>query len=931
MALLALVAAAGRKGVSRDRVLALLWPETDPEQARHTLSQNLYSLRRETGREWIATTPELRLDPSVSSDIGELRDALASGDHARAAALYTGAFLDGFYLQGASEFERWVEDERGRIHAAVQRSLEALARAALTTGNHREAIAHFLRLTEFDPVSARYAAEYMRALSDAGDRAGALAHGRLHEATVRRELEADLDPSVRELMRSLRAKADTALLVPPERPAARGEPPSAVSAFEEAVRPTAARSLAHHTTGRRVAAGLAALFIIVVASRAITDSAPPSPPFLAVGAIGTPGSVDTVGMGPILRDLLATGLGGIEGLQVVANSRLVELMPVGADTIRGATSDAARRAGATEVIEGEVVPGGPGLVLTLRRVALSTGVVRQGYVVEAANRMALIDSATAAIARDLHLDTPRRAVGDIRTFSPAAYALYEEGLRAYYQYDGAAAYRLMTAAVEKDSGFAMAAYYAWQTSRGLIGEPEETAVLERAKRLAPRTIDRERLLILGSVAALDAPISRAAAIAETLTVRYPADPDGQILLGQVRHATGEWEESIAAYERAFALDSAAGATAGPFCRICVALGSMSSTYLWWDSAAAAERGARRLIALRPEHPSGWSTLVEPLLRQGRRAEAERALERMMSLSTTRFNPAPILQRDLIRNSRFEEVDRELLSDLRNPSAAVRAEARWLMLISLRNQGRLREAAALAGEGRIPGSQSRLNDVLPDAAQMASVSLERGNFGDAARRFRSQADGALASSAPLGYKARVGTWVLTLAGTAYAGAGDTATVRRLADSIARLGQESSFGRDPRLHHYLRALVLQHEGRHADAVIGFERAIFSTTDGFTRINLMMARSLLALHRPAEAVKILQPALRGGVDGSNTYVTHTDLQEALAQAFEQAGQADSARAHFTVVERAWRHADPEFRDRYLAAKRGAEGRGGAPDVWN
>jgi predicted Zn-dependent protease len=174
-------------------------------------------------------------------------------------------------------------------------------------------------------------------------------------------------------------------------------------------------------------------------------------------------------------------------------------------------------------------------------------------------------------------------------------------------------------------------------------------------------------------------------------------------------------------------------------------------------------------------------------------------------------------------------------------------------------------------------------------------------------------------------------VLTLAGTAYAGAGDTATVRRLADSIARLGQESSFGRDPRLHHYLRGLVLQHEGRHADAVIEFERAIFSTTDGFTRINLMMARSLLALHRPAEAVKILQPALRGGVDGSNTYVTHTELQEALAQAFEQAGQADSARAHFTVVERAWRHADPEFRDRYLAAKRGAEGRGGAPDVRN
>ena len=917
MALLAVVAAAGRKGVSRDRILALLWPDSDAEQGRHTLSQNLYTLRRETGQEWIAATTELRLDPSVSSDIGDFRDALAAGDHAGTASLYSGAFLDGFYLQGVPEFDRWVEEERGRLEGAVRRSLEVLARDAAATGRHREAIAHYHRLTELDPVSARYAGDYMRALAAGGDRPGALDHGRAHEAYIRRELEAGIDPSIQALMRSLRVRSETAEAMPPvelpSRTAAR-EPEHSV---EGSPSPAPREKPTHRTIGWRLAAGVAVLIVMVVVGRVLSDTGPRSPPFLAVGAIRTPGSVDTVGMGSVLRDLLATGLGGIEGLQVVANSRLVELLPVGADTVRGAASDAARRAGATEVIEGEVVPGGSGLVLTLRRVALSTGVVRQGYVVEAANRMALIDSATAAIARDLHLDTPRRAVGDIRTSSPAAYALYEEGLRAYYQYDGAAAYRLMTAAVEKDSGFAMAAYYAWQASRGLIGEPEATAALERARRLAPRTIDRERLLILGSVGALDAPISGAAAIAETLTVRYPADPDGQILLGQVRFAAGDWKESVAAYNRAFVLDSSAGATTGPFCRICIALGSMSSTYLWWDSTAAAERVARRLIAIRPEHPSGWSTLAEPLLRQQRREEAERALERMMSLTTTRFNPAPELQRDLIRNSRLDEVDRELLADLANPSASARVEARWLLLISLRNQGRLRDAAALAAEGRIPGRQSRLNEVLPEAAQLATVKLEAGNFEDAARQFRSQADGALRSNTPPAFQARVGTWLLTLAGTAYAGAGDTLIVRQLADSIARLGPRSSYGRDSRLHQFLRGLVLQREGRHADAVEAFQRALFSTTDGFTRINLMMARSLMSLQRPMDAVKILQPALRGGVDGSNTYVTHTELHEALAQAFEAAGEADSAQAHFRIVERAWRRADPEFRERYGIAK--------------
>jgi hypothetical protein len=84
--------------------------------------------------------------------------------------------------------------------------------------------------------------------------------------------------------------------------------------------------------------------------------------------------------------------------------------------------------------------------------------------------------------------------------------------------------------------------------------------------------------------------------------------------------------------------------------------------------------------------------------------------------------------------------------------------------------------------------------------------------------------------------------------------------------------------------------------------------------------MGRSLMALGRAREAIAILQPALRGGVDGSNSYVTHTELHEALARAFELAGQPDSAVAHYRAVEQAWRRADPQFRDRHQQAKRKA-----------
>src|SRR6185436_4924946 len=43
LALLAVLAAAGDRGVSRDRVAALFWPESDDTRARHSLRQSLYA------------------------------------------------------------------------------------------------------------------------------------------------------------------------------------------------------------------------------------------------------------------------------------------------------------------------------------------------------------------------------------------------------------------------------------------------------------------------------------------------------------------------------------------------------------------------------------------------------------------------------------------------------------------------------------------------------------------------------------------------------------------------------------------------------------------------------------------------------------------------------------------------------------------------
>lgn len=99
LALLALVASAGERGVSRDRLVACLSPESPTEAARHSLEQLVYYLRKRVGVELFLGTDPLRLNPGViSSDLADFERALQEGHPDRAAGLYRGPFLEGFHL-----------------------------------------------------------------------------------------------------------------------------------------------------------------------------------------------------------------------------------------------------------------------------------------------------------------------------------------------------------------------------------------------------------------------------------------------------------------------------------------------------------------------------------------------------------------------------------------------------------------------------------------------------------------------------------------------------------------------------------------------------------------------------------------------------------------------------------------------------------------
>src|ERR1019366_9690055 len=99
--------------------------------------------------------------------------------------------------------------------------------------------------------------------------------------------------------------------------------------------------------------------------------------------------------------------------------------------------------------------------------------------------LALFDSVTVLIAADMGVPAPTGSLAEVSTRSPIAYRLYEDGLRAFYQYDAFAANRLFRAAVRDDSTFAMATYHAWRSSVAIAG-PGQDSLATRALSLASR-------------------------------------------------------------------------------------------------------------------------------------------------------------------------------------------------------------------------------------------------------------------------------------------------------------------------------------------------------------------------------------------------------------------------------------------------------------
>lgn len=206
LALLGLLTTAPGGTASRDRLIGVLWPEADTTAARDLLNTAVYDLRVALGDGAIRSVgDDLSLDRSaVQSDVEEFESATTGGDDVRAVAAYRGPLLDGLFVTGAPEFERWLDGERDRLRRRYRQALERLAGSAPDARAKADAL---LRLALDDPADVAWVRRAMVSLEGAGDTQEAIRLADRHAAETR---DGGADAEVLAHAERLRAVARTA-------------------------------------------------------------------------------------------------------------------------------------------------------------------------------------------------------------------------------------------------------------------------------------------------------------------------------------------------------------------------------------------------------------------------------------------------------------------------------------------------------------------------------------------------------------------------------------------------------------------------------------------------------------------------------------------------------------------------------------------------
>ncbi|MGH7390143.1 MAG: ATP-binding protein [Candidatus Rokuibacteriota bacterium] len=212
-ALLAYLAVGPNETQPRDTLTAIFWADVPREQARNSLRQTLFLLRRA----FTPVVPEvIRTEgdavvvdrDSMAIDVVEFeRLARTEGRQAleQAAALYGGDLLAGLRIDAAS-FEDWLAPRREQLHTLALGVLQQQLGLRLKRGEAQPALETAARLLTLDPLQESVHHAVMRLHAEQGNTAAALRQYEAYRATLRRELGREPGSDTRDLYHAIRRR-----------------------------------------------------------------------------------------------------------------------------------------------------------------------------------------------------------------------------------------------------------------------------------------------------------------------------------------------------------------------------------------------------------------------------------------------------------------------------------------------------------------------------------------------------------------------------------------------------------------------------------------------------------------------------------------------------------------------------------------------------
>ncbi len=629
LALLAQLALSPTGRVSRDKLLAYLWPEHDTERARHALSNSLYIIKKALGEDAVVAVGEdLELGPALDSvDVLEFEMAVRDGELERAATLYTGPFMDGVHLKDAPELEKWIDGERERLARAYAQVLESLAEKAAAERRVTEATDWWRRLAAHDPYDTRIALALMKALAAAGNRAEAIQHAQVHAELLKDAFGAEPDPAIGELVESLRREGPSLREAPtvtePEVAAQPGTPASPA-----AVAPTRLQRVLGRRSLHWALVALAGVVLFGIADTLLTLRQPDEPE-LSTSDVGARPDLlaltagrdrpavavlpfDNMSADPAeayfadgMHDEIITQLAKISDLTVISRTSVMQFR----ETDRSIPEIAAEL-GVTAVLEGAARRAGDTVRITAQLIDAATDAHLWAETFDREFAPANVLGIQSEIARNVAdalaatlTSEEMSRIAAVPTGSLSAYDLYLKGWQAYRRYrseENEEAIRSFKDAIALDPDYALAwagLANAYAQRPYVYGFPR--IWYDSAEAAGLRSVELDPELgqgwkALGLVYTVRGWVSRSIE-AYQKALNYSPNHDGALNnLGMAYFYLGAYDEALRWLKRAARVAPTRGRL----------LANVGSRYLDLGELAIGERWIRAALELYPEFPEG---------------------------------------------------------------------------------------------------------------------------------------------------------------------------------------------------------------------------------------------------------------------------------------------------------------------------------------